>query len=145
VVGVNSRLDSIQAAVLRIKLRKLDQYCDARRAAAQRYNEAFASNSKITTPSSPSYSHHVFHQYTLVLDGDRNELQAYLKERGVPAMIYYPVPLHIQDAYKSYGYNDGDFPISEELSKNVISLPMHTELNDEVQSYIIEQVNSFFA
>ncbi len=78
-----------------------------------------------------------------MLDGDRKELQAYLKERGVPAMIYYPVPLHIQDAYKSYGYNDGDFPISEELSKNVISLPMHTELNDEVQSYIIEQVNSF--
>jgi dTDP-4-amino-4,6-dideoxygalactose transaminase len=145
VVGVNSRLDSIQAAVLRIKLRKLDQYCDARRAAAQRYNEAFASNSKITTPSSPAYSYHVFHQYTLVLDGDRNELQSYLKERGVPAMIYYPVPLHIQDAYKSYGYKVGDFPISEELSKNVISLPMHTELNDEVQSYIIEQVNSFFA
>ena len=144
VVGVNSRLDSIQAAVLRIKLRKLDHYCDARRAAAQRYNEAFASNSKITTPSSPSYSHHVFHQYTLVLDGDRNELQAYLKERGVPAMIYYPVPLHIQDAYKSYGYNDGDFPISEELSKNVISLPMHTELSKEQQDYIINFIKEYF-
>jgi len=144
VVGVNSRLDSMQAAILRIKLRKLDEYCQARRKAADIYNEGFKNNPHLKIPVVPSYSHHVFHQYTLVAEGDRTNLQAFLKDKGIPSMIYYPVPLHIQQAYQSYGYSKGDFPHSELLSDKVISLPMHTELDAQTQAYIIEQVNSFY-
>ena len=145
VVGVNSRLDSIQAAVLRIKLRKLNEYCAKRKMAAEYYSKAFSNNDRIITPHIPEYSNHVFHQYTLRIDGDRNALQAYLKEQGIPSMIYYPVPLHIQEAYRDCGYSNGDFPISEDMAEQVISLPMHTELNTDCQDYIIEHVNQFLS
>jgi dTDP-4-amino-4,6-dideoxygalactose transaminase len=142
-IGVNSRLDSIQAAVLRVKLRKLDEYSAARNYAANYYNQAFASNPKIKTPAIGTYTDHVFHQYTLVLDEsiDRDKLREKLTELDIPAMIYYPVPLHMQKAYKSDRYNEGDFPVSEHLAKHVISLPMHTELEDEQLAYITENVN----
>jgi UDP-2-acetamido-2-deoxy-ribo-hexuluronate aminotransferase len=143
-IGVNSRLDSIQAAVLGVKLPELDQYNAARRAAADFYDAAFAGSNKIETPARAPYSTHVFHQYTLKLNGvDRAGLQQYLSDHGIPAMIYYPVPLHLQKAYKDDRYNDGDFPVSEDLSKRVLSLPMHTELTKEQLTFITEKVLEF--
>ncbi len=146
-VGVNSRLDSIQAAVLRIKLRELDKYAAARNAAADYYDNAFASTNKIETPHRASYSNHVFHQYTLKLsdDIDRDALQQYLMDKGIPAMIYYPVPLHIQEAYKGSRFNNDDFKVTDDLSKRVLSLPMHTELSEEqlkfITTTILEYIN----
>tara|TARA_R110002049_G_scaffold16388_12_gene65371 strand:+ start:9640 stop:10776 length:1137 start_codon:yes stop_codon:yes gene_type:complete len=143
-IGVNSRLDSMQAAVLGVKLKELDGYNAARRSAADYYDNAFSSCDKIITPVRASYSTHVFHQYTMRVVGvDRNALQAFLSEHKVPAMIYYPVPLHQQKAYKDNRYNDGDFPISEMLSKEVISLPMHTELTEEQLQFITSKVLEF--
>ncbi len=142
-IGVNSRLDSIQAAVLRIKLRKLDEYSQARNRAANFYNQAFAENPKIKTPAIGTYTNHVFHQYTLVLDEslNRDQIREDLNAAGIPAMIYYPVPLHMQKAYRSERYSEGDFPVSEHLAKHVISLPMHTELDDEQLTYITRKLN----
>lgn len=143
-IGVNSRLDSIQAAILRIKLRHLDEYAAERNRAAEFYDRAFKDIPQIKTPVRYENSTHVFHQYTLVLNGiDRDALRAYLLERDVPAMIYYPVPLHLQKAYEDERYKDGDFPVTEKLCKNVISLPMQTELNDEQLTYITETLISF--
>ena len=144
-VGVNSRLDSIQAAVLRIKLRKLDEYNEARRKAADYYDQGFASVPQIKTPVRVSKSTHVFHQYTLILDAsvDRDALRAYLTEHKIPAMIYYPVALHEQKAYKNDRYSTGDFPVTERLVKSVISLPMHTELDTEQQDFIMAHVKNF--
>jgi UDP-2-acetamido-2-deoxy-ribo-hexuluronate aminotransferase len=144
VVGVNSRLDSIQAAILRIKLRHLDEYAKARQKAAAFYDNAFAKNPKIKTPVRSKNSTHVFHQYTLVLEGaDRNKLREFLATKEIPAMIYYPVPLHLQKAYVDPRYKEGDFPITEHLCKSVISLPMHTELSDDTLSYIVAGVLEF--
>ncbi|MFO7874584.1 MAG: DegT/DnrJ/EryC1/StrS family aminotransferase [Bacteroidales bacterium] len=143
-IGVNSRLDSIQAAILRIKLRRLDQYAAARRSAADYYDQAFADAPELTTPYRSPHSTHVFHQYTVKThDINRNELQEYLKSKEVPAMIYYPVPLHLQKAYKEYGYSEGDLPVTEDLCSRVISLPMHTELDEEQLTCITETVLSF--
>jgi len=143
-VGVNSRLDSIQAAVLKIKLKHLDEYNQARRAAAKRYNEGFAGCDKLKTPVTATFTDHVFHQYTLITkDIDRNDLQEYLQSKNIPAMIYYPVPLHQQKAYLDPRYKKGDFPVSEALCQSVISLPMHTELDEEQQSFIIRSVLEF--
>ncbi len=143
-VGVNSRLDSIQAAILRIKLRHLDEYANARQKVAAYYDKAFSNHSKITIPERVPFSNHVFHQYTLLLKGaDRNSLREYLASKDIPAMIYYPVPLHLQKAYKDPRYKEGDFPVTEALCKNVISLPIHTELSEETQAYICENVLSF--
>ena len=144
-VGVNSRLDSIQAAVLRIKLRKLNTYNEARRAAADYYDKAFSTIKELSIPHRVAHSSHVFHQYTLKLDEkiDRNALKDYLELHNIPAMIYYPVALHEQKAYKSERYQSGDFPVTEKLVKVVISLPMHTELSREQQDYIIEHVIKF--
>lgn len=143
-IGVNSRLDSIQAAILRIKLRKLDQYAAARRSAADYYDQAFEDAPELTTPHRSPYSTHVFHQYTVKTDTiNRNELQEYLKSKEIPAMIYYPVPLHLQKAYKGYGYAEGDLPVTEDLCHRVISLPMHTELDEEQLTCITETVLSF--
>ncbi|MCL2041417.1 MAG: DegT/DnrJ/EryC1/StrS family aminotransferase [Bacteroidales bacterium] len=143
-VGVNSRLDSIQAAVLKIKLKHLDEYNQARRAAAKRYNEGFAGCDKLKTPVTGTFTDHVFHQYTLITkDIDRNDLQEYLQSKNIPAMIYYPVPLHQQKAYLDPRYKKGDFPVSEALCQSVISLPMHTELDEEQQSFIIRSVLEF--
>jgi len=143
-VGVNSRLDSIQAAILRIKLRHLDNYAARRNAAADFYDAAFKGIQGITTPARCANSTHVFHQYTMVLDGlDRDEMKAYLESKGVPAMIYYPVPLHLQKAYRDERYNEGDFPVTEQLCASVLSLPMQTELDEEQLSYITDTVKTF--
>ena len=140
-IGVNSRLDSIQAAILRIKLRHLDQYAEARQAAADYYDYAFANNPRLLTPKRAGNSSHVFHQYTLITrDIDRFGLQEYLQSKDIPAMVYYPVPMHLQKAYTDPRYREGDFPVTEALSKSVISLPMHTELDDEQLKYITQSV-----
>lgn len=143
-VGVNSRLDSIQAAVLRIKLRQLDNYAMERNRAAAYYNNAFANNPHIITPDVSTHSNHVFHQYTLVTVGiDRDKLQAFLNTKEIPAMVYYPVAMHMQKAYKDPRYKEGDFPVTEMLCKSVISLPMHTELDEEQLKYITDSVLEF--
>ena len=143
-VGVNSRLDSIQAAVLDVKLKHLDSYCSNRMAAADYYDAAFAATDKLITPARSACSTHVFHQYTLKLNGvDRAGLQKYLAYKGIPAMIYYPVPLHLQKAYQDERYKAGDFPIAEKLSECVMSLPMHTELSQEELKYITDTVLEF--
>lgn len=144
-VGVNSRLDSIQATVLRKKLPLLDTYNEARRKAADYYDEAFAGCTEILTPKRAEYSTHVFHQYTLrITNGKRNELQQFLTEKEVPAMIYYPVALRKQKAYFQDS-NDADFVNTDRLLGEVISLPMHTELDDEQLKYISDAVLEFMA
>jgi dTDP-4-amino-4,6-dideoxygalactose transaminase len=143
-IGVNSRLDSIQAAILRIKLRHLDEYIAARQLAAKRYDEAFADCEALITPKRANNSTHVFHQYTLQTNGiSRDDIVAFLGERGIPAMIYYPVPLHMQKAYIDDRYKEGMFPVTEDLCKTVFSLPMHTELDEEQQQKIIDAVLAF--
>ena len=140
-VGVNSRLDSIQAAILDAKLPHLDAYTAARQRAAAYYDKAFANNEKLLIPGRAPHSTHVFHQYTLrVVGADRDQLRADLAERGIPAMIYYPVPLHQQKAYLDPRYKDGDFPVAERLAACVLSLPMHTELDEEQLEYITSNV-----
>jgi len=144
VVGVNSRLDSIQAAVLDVKLKKLDEYCSNRRSAADYYDAAFSVTEKLITPARIAQSSHVFHQYTLKLNGvDRAGLIKHLADKGIPAMIYYPVPLHLQKAYQDSRYKAGDFPVAEKLSECVMSLPMHTELSEEQLEYITKSVLEF--
>jgi len=136
-LGVNSRLDSIQAAVLDIKLQFLDEYNTARRKAAGFYNKMFESNPKLEIPMNSTFSTHVFHQYTLKLrDLNRETLIEKMKEAGIPVMIYYPIPLHLQKAFEYLGYKKGDLPISEKLCNCVISLPIHTELTKEQQEFI---------
>ena len=143
-VGVNSRLDSIQAAILKVKLGHLDHYAEKRREAAGFYDRAFSGHPKLRIPVRYEQSNHVFHQYTLVSDGiDRNALLAYLAGKEIPAMIYYPVPLHMQKAYLDPRYKPGDFPVTEKLSATVFSLPMHTELDQEQLNYITESVLEF--
>lgn len=143
-IGVNSRLDSIQAAVLRVKLKHLDEFAAARNKAADYYDKAFAGNPKIKTPARAKNSTHVFHQYTLVLNGvDRAQLKEYLASKDIPAMIYYPKPLHHQKAYANPMFKDENFPITAQLCKNVISLPMHTEMDEETLSYITSSVLEF--
>ena len=143
-VGVNSRLDSIQAAVLKVKLPHLDDFAKARNYAANYYNSAFADCEKITAPMTADFTDHVFHQYTLVLNNvDRDALQKHLTEKGIANAVYYPVPLHQQKAYQDPRYKDGDFPIAEKLAANVMSLPIHTELKDEQLKYITDAVLEF--
>ena len=140
-IGVNSRLDSIQAAVLDAKLPHLDEYIAARQKAAAYYDQAFANNDKLLIPGRQEHSTHVFHQYTLrVVGADRDRLREGLAERGIPAMIYYPVPLHQQKAYLDPRYKDGDFPVAEKLAACVLSLPMHTELDEEQLAFITSSV-----
>lgn len=143
-IGVNSRLDSIQAAILRIKLRHLNQYNAARQSAASYYDAAFANISELLTPRRAAQSTHVFHQYTLRLtNGKRDELVAFLKECDIPAMIYYPVPLHQQKAYIDPRYEADHFPVTNMLCEQVFSLPMHTELNEEQLERITRAVADF--
>ncbi|MBN9336591.1 MAG: DegT/DnrJ/EryC1/StrS family aminotransferase [Chryseobacterium sp.] len=143
-VGVNSRLDSIQAAILRKKLPNLDSYNEARRKAADYYDEAFAGHENILTPKRAKNSTHVFHQYTLrITNGKRNELQQFLTEKEIPAMIYYPVALRKQKAYYQES-NPADFVNTDKLLDQVISLPMHTELDEEQLKYITDSVLEFF-
>lgn len=145
-VGCNSRLDTIQAAVLNIKLKKLDEYAAARQKAAAYYTNAFAGNPKITAPFIAAYSTHVFHQYTILLEGvDRNGLNKFLADHGIPSMIYYPVPAHKQKMFAAFGGGDYHLPTTDWLTERVISLPMHTELEEEqlafITSKILEYVN----
>ncbi len=152
VVGVNSRLDSIQAAVLDAKLPHLDAYNIARRNVARKYNEAFKDHKNITIPSGndtckgicDTCDCHVFHQYTLkVKDIDRDSLVKHLNENGIPCGVYYPIPLHLQKAYKDTRYDEADFTVTNQLVKEVISLPMHTELEEEQIEYITSTVLNF--
>lgn len=143
-VGVNSRLDTLQAAILLCKLPHLDSYAAARNQAAEYYDRAFAGHPAIKTPFRASYSNHVFHQYTITLTGvDRDGLGAYLDSKGVPNKVYYPVPQHLQKAYNLKGYKEGDLPVAEALSHRVISLPMHTELTEDQLAYITQCVLEF--
>ncbi len=140
-VGINSRLDTIQAAILKIKLPHLDDFAKARNYAANFYNSAFAACEKITTPVTSAFTDHVFHQYTLVLNGvDRKGLQKHLNDKGIANAVYYPVPLHQQKAYRNDRYKDGAFPIAEKLATHVISLPIHTEMTEEQLKYICDAV-----
>ncbi len=143
-IGVNSRLDTLQAAILRIKLRKLDDYAKARNKAAAFYDKAFSGEARLSIPFRAGNSNHVFHQYTLQLHGvDRQELRDFLSSKGIPAMIYYPVPLHMQKAFQDPRYKEGDFPVTEKLCASVISLPMHSEMDEETLKYITEEVLHF--
>lgn len=145
-IGVNSRLDSIQAAILGIKLKQLDDYASARQKAAAYYDKAFEGVGGLEIPARQSNSSHVFHQYTLkVSDGKRNTLQEYLKEKGVPSMIYYPVPLYEQEAYRGEFSGGIEFlEHTDTLCKEVISLPIHTEMNEQILDFISKAVLSFF-
>ena len=139
VVGCNSRLDTMQAAVLRVKLKHLDEYCDARRAVADYYDNAFAGNDAIITPYRAPYSKHVFHQYTLQLKGvDRDTIVKQLADKGIPSMIYYPVPSHKQNMLKDFVSADFNLPVTDALNKCVMSLPIHTEMTEEELKYITD-------
>jgi dTDP-4-amino-4,6-dideoxygalactose transaminase len=140
-IGVNSRLDSIQAAVLKVKLKRLDEYATKRREAAAFYDRAFGDHPGLQIPVRYARSSHVFHQYTLITKGiDRKGLIEYLNSKEIPAMIYYPVPLHLQKAYLDPRYKSGDFPVTEMLAASVISLPMHSELDEEQLGHITQSV-----
>lgn len=147
VVGVNSRLDTIQAAILDVKLKYLNSYCEARQKAAAYYDLALKHLTQISIPFRSSFSTHVFHQYTIKIDGQysRDELKRYLAEKGIPSMIYYPLPLHEQKAYVEFMRGDMDFPISTSLCNSVLSLPMHTHLKIEEQDFIVNHIKSFFS
>lgn len=144
-IGVNSRLDTIQAAILNIKLKHLDEYSNARRAAADRYDHLLSGISDLTTPVRAHNSTHVFHQYTMqIKNGKRDGLKKHLESAGIPAMIYYPVPLNEQEAFKYIGQVTGSLETTEYLCASVLSLPMHTELTEEQQVFIAEHIQSFF-
>jgi len=143
-VGCNSRLDSMQAAVLNIKLKELDNYIEARRKAADYYDKAFAGHPKITSPYRAPYSHHVFHQYTLLLEGvNRNGLNEFLASKNIPSMIYYPVPAHRQKMFAAFDSASQNLEVTDWLTERVISLPIHTELDEEQLQYITSSVLEF--
>ncbi len=145
IIGVNSRLDTIQAAILAVKLKHLDTYCAARNSAADYYDKHLGVIDALIIPKRVPQSTHVFHQYTLkVKSGKRDALKKHLQDAGIPSMIYYPLPLHFQKAYQQEHYPSGTFPVAERLCGEVLSLPMHTELTAEMQDYIIETIQLFF-
>jgi UDP-2-acetamido-2-deoxy-ribo-hexuluronate aminotransferase len=143
IIGVNSRLDTLQAAILEVKLKYLDEYCSQRNKAAAFYDIALANVPGLHVPVTSSNSTHVFHQYTLRIDRGRDELKKHLEQKGVPTMIYYPVPLHLQKGYRREGFGEGSFPVTERLSQTVISLPIHTEMEQEELAYICDMVKIF--
>lgn len=145
IIGVNSRLDSIQASILSIKLKHLDEYSKMRLMAADFYDSRLSSISDIIIPFRSKTSNHVFHQYTLkILNGKRDKLKNYLNDKGIPSMIYYPIPLNKQEAFMNIGKTIGDLNISKELTDSVLSLPMHTELSIEQLEYITNTIHDFF-
>jgi UDP-2-acetamido-2-deoxy-ribo-hexuluronate aminotransferase len=144
-IGMNSRLDAIQAAILDVKLKYLDQFVEARQAAAAFYDRELSDIQEISIPARVPYSTHSFHQYTIKVPKKRDELQKFLHSREIPSMIYYPLPLHLQEAYNYLGYKQGDFPVAEELSQQVLSLPMHTELTEEQLIFITSAIREFFS
>jgi dTDP-4-amino-4,6-dideoxygalactose transaminase len=144
-IGVNSRLDTIQAAILRVKLRYLSKFNAARKAVADQYDEALARCHSITVPERVSYSNHIFHQYTIrVKNGRRDELKKFLELKNIPSMVYYPGPLHMQEAYRNLGYKEHEFPVTVALCKEVLSLPMHPDMEQEQIDYIIINILKFF-
>jgi dTDP-4-amino-4,6-dideoxygalactose transaminase len=144
-IGINSRLDTIQAAVLRVKLQHLDDYCHARRHVADYYDRAFQSNTKITTPYRAAYAHHVFHQYTIILDESvpRESLIEHLKNKGIPTMLYYPIPCHKQKAFENRGRVSGSLTNTDYLTPRVLSLPIHTEMSTDQLEYICNTILEF--
>ena len=144
-VGVNSRLDTLQAAILNVKLKHLDEYHSSRQKAAAFYDHELAGVEEIILPARDPRSTHIFHQYTLRIgEGKRDALKEFLQGKGIPAMIYYPLGLHLQNAYKDLGYKKGDFPVTEKVSEEVLSLPMHTELTEDQLNYICSNIREFF-
>ena len=145
VIGVNSRLDSLQAAILDIKLNYLDFYNESRKSAALKYNQRLCDHPYLITPfRKADCCSHVYHQYTLkLIDGDRDGLVKYLNEKGIPCGVYYPIPLHLQKAYTNDQYKADDFKVTLEIVNQVISLPMHTELTDDQIDYITDTVKTF--
>ena len=145
IIGINSRLDTLQAAILQVKFRYLDEYTAKRNAAADFYDEAFANHGDIRVPYRSANSTHVFHQYTIqVPAADREELKEHLQRQEVPTMIYYPVPLHLQQAYRRQEFPEGSFPVTERLSKTVLSLPIHTEMTADQLEHIAKSVLAYF-
>ncbi|MFC1570433.1 DegT/DnrJ/EryC1/StrS family aminotransferase, partial [Candidatus Omnitrophota bacterium] len=140
-IGMNSRLDSLQAAILRVKLKKLDEWIEKRGNIAARYDEAF-SELPVTTPKVAEGNNHTYHQYTIAVD-NRDDLLRHLNEKGIAARVYYPVPLHLQPCYKALEYGIGSFPVSERMAERVLSLPVYPELTDEKIKYIIQTVKDF--
>jgi UDP-2-acetamido-2-deoxy-ribo-hexuluronate aminotransferase len=144
-IGINSRLDTIQAAILRVKLKYLSQFNLSRRAVADQYDEAFARCVDISIPKRVPYSTHIFHQYTIrVKNGQRDNLKKFLESKHIPSMIYYPGPLHIQEAYKYLEYTEKEFPVTTNLCKEVLSLPMHPDMEKEQLDYITLNILKFF-
>lgn len=143
-IGVNSRLDSLQAAILEVKLKYFDKHVVARQKAAKYYDEHLSGVEGLQIPTRATYSSHTFHQYTIKTER-RNELQKHLSEKGIPSMVYYPGAIHLQEAYSYLGYNKGDFPHSEKLGETVLSLPMHTELTEGQLGYIVKKVKEFYS
>ncbi|MBN2349464.1 MAG: DegT/DnrJ/EryC1/StrS family aminotransferase [Bacteroidales bacterium] len=144
-IGVNSRLDTLQAAILNVKIRYLDQYNVARQLVAGYYDKAFQHQPKLKIPVRANYSSHVFHQYTLQLENtiNREDLMAHLKSKGIPSMVYYPVPMHKQPAFESFQKSYAEFPVTEKLCKTVLSLPIHTEMDEEQLNYITRTLMDF--
>jgi dTDP-4-amino-4,6-dideoxygalactose transaminase len=144
-IGINSRLDTIQAAILRVKLKYLDEFNKARTKLADEYDKAFSACDRIITPKRMKYSSHIFHQYTIkVKDGGRDALRRYLELKGIPSMVYYPGPLHLQEAYNYLGYGEHDFPVTSTLCRDVLSLPMHPDMEEEQLDFIETNVLDFF-
>ena len=143
-VGVNSRLDTLQAAMLDVKIKYVDEYNSARQEIARFYDNAFAETTAVQAPHRAAYSSHVYHQYTITVAPElRNALKDHLRDNHIPSMVYYPEPLHLQEAYTYLGYKAGDFPVSELLSQSVLSLPMHSELKEDQLTYICQHVLDF--
>jgi len=144
-IGLNSRLDTLQAAILRVKLNYLARFNESRQKVADQYDEAFSGCQSISIPERVSYSSHIFHQYTVrIRNGRRDELKTWLGSMKIPSMIYYPGPLHMQEAYKPLGYTEDDFPVTTDLCKEVLSLPMHPEMEREQIDYIVLNILNFF-
>ena len=144
-IGVNSRLDTIQAAILRVKLKYLSEFNEKRRALADLYDKAFEVLPDITVPGRTAYSSHIFHQYTIrVKNGRRDALKKYLESLKIPSMVYYPGPLHLQEAYRNLGYNENDFPVTTKLCGEVLSLPMHPDMEQDQLNYITSSIVKFF-
>ena len=144
-IGVNSRLDTLQAAILNVKLKYLDEYTAKRRAVAAQYTKAFAGIDQLAIPVQVPYSTHAFNQYTLRLKGgSRDEFKSFLNKEGIPTMIYYPLPLHFQKAFRRPGVGEGSFPVTEKLSKVLISLPIHTEMSQDQVDFICNRVTHYF-
>jgi len=144
-IGINSRLDTIQAAILRVKLKYLSEFNENRRSVADAYDDAFKVCDSIIVPVRVSYSSHIFHQYTIrVKDGKRDDLKKFLESKSIPSMIYYPGPLHLQEAYRYLGFKEDDFPVTASLCKEVLSLPMHPDMQQDQLEYIISNILIFF-